>query len=91
MLELIGWVGNGLFALCLVPQAYTTYKEPTSTRSLNWLMLSMAFAGEILVLTYTWNKDGWAVLKPLIFNYTCNILVLSYIISVKIRVRDMNA
>ncbi len=75
MLELIGWVGGILLAICGVPQAYQSWKEGNS-KGISWVFLWLWLAGEIMVLIYIFPK----YLIPLILNYGLNIIVISIII-----------
>lgn len=75
MLEIIGWIGAILFAICGVPQARRSFKDGHSSGvSLTFLLLWLG--GEILTLVYTIPKG----LLPLIFNYSINIICILIIL-----------
>ena len=84
MLELIGWIGGILLAICAAPQAVKTYKEKDAS-GLSWWMLFFWGAGEVLTLAYiiatNINSGSWQF--PLIFNYGLNIILMSYLIWAK--------
>jgi uncharacterized protein with PQ loop repeat len=76
MMEVIGWVGSILFALCAVPQAWQSWKQKHSD-GLSWSFLLMWFFGEVLTIIYVAQKDDVA---PLLANYCLNIALLLVII-----------
>ena len=80
MIELIGWAGSVLLALCVVPQAWQSYREGHS-RSLTSSFLWMWFTGLVFTATYVFKTHGidW----PLMFSYTLNLTFLSIIIKYK--------
>ena len=67
MMEIIGWTGSILFAICGIPQALDSFKRGNS-EGLTWAFLLMWFFGEVLTLIYVIPKLDW----PLLFNYSCN-------------------
>ena len=79
MMELIGWTGSMLMALCAFPQAYKCFQEKHSN-GISWGFLMMWLIGEVLVLIYVFPTYQW----PLIFNYIANIIALSVILYYKI-------
>jgi uncharacterized protein with PQ loop repeat len=79
MLEIIGWIGSALLALCGIPQALKAYKEKHAN-GVDWTFLAMWGIGEILTLVYVFPK--WHL--PLIFNYVFNIIAIGIIVYYKI-------
>lgn len=79
-MEIIGWIGAGLFAMCGLPQAVQSSRDGHS-RGLSWLFLLMWFWGEIFTLIYIWPKMDY----PLLVNYLTStgflIIILFYKIS----------
>lgn len=82
-MELMGWIGSFLFAICGLPQAWQSYKQGHSN-GLNWFFILAWFYGEILTLGYIWPKQDW----PLICNYLINILFILIIIKYKVYPRE---
>lgn len=79
-LELAGWIGSGLFALCGVPQAWQCWKQKHSD-GLSWSFLWMWFWGEVLTLFYVTQKDD---VLPLIANYCFNLVLVGVMLWYKI-------
>jgi uncharacterized protein with PQ loop repeat len=71
-MELIGWLGSILFAICAAPQAWKSYKDGHSD-GLATSFLVMCYLGEVLTLIYVWPTGN----MPLIFNYVMNLIFLS--------------
>ena len=82
-MELIGWTGAILFAICGLPQAIQCAREGHA-RGLNWFFLLAWFWGEILTIIYVWPKADY----PLLFNYFLNLVFLLVIIRYKIWERN---
>ena len=82
-LELVGWVGSILFAICAIPQARLCYKQGHSD-GLDWIFLLCWLFGEILVTIYVIPKRDW----PLLLNYGVNLLCLFVIIRYKLYPRQ---
>ena len=80
MMEIIGWIGSTLFALCALPQAVQTWKDK-HCRSLSWAFLLMWFFGEVLTIIYVSQKED---VVPLLANYGLNIILLLFIIWFKV-------
>jgi uncharacterized protein with PQ loop repeat len=78
-LEIIGWMGSIMFALCAIPQAWQSYTDGHSN-GVNWLFLILWLSGEIFTLIYVVPKKHW----PLIFNYIANVLFILIIVYFKI-------
>ena len=86
MIEIIGWTGSALFALCGLPQAVQSTREGHS-HGLSWLFLLMWFWGEIFTLCYVWPKMDY----PLLANYFVNRVFVVIILFYKIFPRAKNA
>lgn len=76
MMEVVGWIGSILFALCAVPQAWQSWRQKHSD-GLSWSFLLMWFFGEVLTIIYVLQKEDVA---PLLANYCFNIALLLVII-----------
>ena len=85
-MEIIGWIGSALFALCGLPQAVQSTREGHS-HGLSWLFLLMWFWGEIFTLCYVWPKMDY----PLLANYFVNMVFVVIILFYKIFPRAKNA
>lgn len=81
MIEIVGWLGGILFALCGLPQAIHTIRTK-SARDFSAPFLLMWFGGEICMITYAVAElhNG-----PLLFNYIGNLLCLTPILYYKIK------
>lgn len=76
MMDVIGWLGSMLFALCGLPQAVQSYKQKHSN-GLAWMFLLMWFFGEVLTFIYVLPKADY----PLLANYVVNfgfLIVIGY-------------
>lgn len=78
-MEIFGWIGSALFAMCGFPQAVQSAREGHS-RGLSWLFLLMWFFGEIFTLIYVFPKMD----IPLLTNYSVNMGFLIVIIYYKL-------
>jgi len=79
MLEIAGWVGSILFALCGLPQAIACWRNGNSD-GLDWTFLLAWFFGEVLTIIYVLPKMD----MPLLFNYFLNLLFLFVMLWYKI-------
>lgn len=77
-MDIIGWIGSVLLALCAIPLAWQSYKQKHSNGISN-LFLGMWLAGELLTTAYVLPKKDW----PLLFNYALNISCLVVVIRYK--------
>jgi uncharacterized protein with PQ loop repeat len=77
-MELIGWIGSTLLALCGVPLAWQTFKQKHAYGISN-LFLAMWLIGEILTFVYVLPKKDY----PLLFNYSLNIVCLAIVVRYK--------
>lgn len=82
-MELIGWMGAVLFAICGLPQAVQCAREGHA-RGLNWFFLLAWFWGEVFTIIYVWPKADY----PLLFNYFLNLVFLLVILRYKIWERN---
>lgn len=78
-MELIGWIGSILFAICGLPQAIQCWKDGHS-RGLNWFFLLAWFWGEVFTIAYVWPKRD----IPLLANYAANMGFLLVMVKFKI-------
>lgn len=83
-IETIGYISAILFAGCGFPQALLSWKAGHS-RGISAAMLWMWFWGEILAIIYVIGKIGFD--KPLLLNYTVNIVFLVIILKFKYQER----
>ena len=84
-MEIIGWIGSAMFAMCGLPQAVQSAREGHSD-GLSWLFLLMWFFGEIFTMIYVWPKMDY----PLLANYLTNMVFLVIILFYKISPRTKN-
>ena len=84
-MEIIGWIGSAMFAMCGLPQAVQSSREGHSD-GLSWLFLLMWFFGEIFTMIYVWPKMDY----PLLANYLTNMVFLVIILFYKISPRTKN-
>lgn len=84
MLELVGWTGAILFALCGVPQALKVWRTH-QVRDLSWVFLLMWLSGEILTFIYVLanNAISGELQLPLLTNYVFNTIILMYLVWAK--------
>jgi len=79
LINTIGWIGSLCFAICAIPPAYLAWK--LGKTPLDWGLLSLWFAGEVLTMTYILLTTQDIILLT---NYTVNFLCLLVIIRYKI-------
>ncbi len=84
--EIIGWLGSILLALCGLPQAIHSFKTKSS-EGLTWSFIFMWLVGEVFTLIYIVSKSNVA---PLLINYCLNIIFLSVILYYKILPKKEN-
>lgn len=77
-MEVIGWIGSILLAACAIPEVVNAFK--TGKCGITWGMLLVWQVGEVLTWIAVVAKIGSLFL---IFNYTANIIFISYLIYVK--------
>jgi len=78
--ELLGWVGATLLAVCATPQACMSLRQRHSD-GISMLSLILWGLGDILMLIYVILHSASA---PLIFNYVANIFLMGIILFFKI-------
>jgi uncharacterized protein with PQ loop repeat len=82
-MDIIGWIGSILFAICGLPQAIQCVKDGHS-RGLNWVFLICWLFGEIFTLAYVAYTTGdWVLLS----NYLINLVFLATMLRYKISER----
>ncbi len=81
-MEIIGWLGSALFAVCGLPQAIQCAREGHA-RGLNWFFLLAWFGGEVLTIVYVYPKMD----LPLLANYAVNMVFLIIMLRYKISER----
>lgn len=84
--EFIGWFGNIILSIGVIPQVYKTWKTH-DVDSFSWSFLFMWAGGVFLTLIYIVHGD---MVKneyqlPLWLNYFVNVLATSYLVFAKIR------
>lgn len=80
-LELTGWLGAALFALCGLPQAWKTFRTGKAD-DISWAFLGMWGGGEVLTTVYVVGRTQWTQL-PLLVNYALNTAVVVYLLYAK--------
>jgi uncharacterized protein with PQ loop repeat len=79
-MEVIGYLGAGLLALCALPQAIASFKQGHS-RGIDSMFLWTWFIGEVLLLAYTTNQAEISI--PLVANYFVNTVLVGVILVFK--------
>jgi len=82
--EIIGWIGNILFAICGIPQVIKTFRSK-SAKDLSLLFLWLWFSGELLSFIYilTGDLETGDYHFPLYFNYIVNIFMACFLLYAK--------
>ena len=78
-MEIIGYLGGMLLALCALPEAVRTIQEKHC--HISWGMLLMWASGEILMLTYSTKYWDWSLMG----NYGFNLIIISPMLYFKIK------
>jgi uncharacterized protein with PQ loop repeat len=86
-MEVFGWIGASLLAVCAVPQAYDSWKTGNSY-GITWGLLMLWLWGELFTLVYLFSKDVYDL--PLICNYVANVFFVGIIIWYKLKPRITN-
>ena len=77
MIDIIGWMGATLFAICGIPQLYKSLINTSSVKGLSLSFILMWFFGEIFTLIYA----IFRVPKlPLLVNYVFNLMIITSIV-----------
>ena len=77
-MEVVGWIGSMLLAICGLPQAYKSFKDKNS-RGISWGFLILWGSGELITLIYITPMNS----LPLIVNYSLNSIFIAVIIYYK--------
>lgn len=80
-METIGWIGSWSLAVCGLPQAIKCIKDGNAS-GMSWEFILLWFIGEIFTLVYILQQNG---LKPLIANYSLNVVFTLIILYIKVR------
>ena len=78
-MEIIGYIGSILLAICGLPQAIESYKTKSS-EGLTWGFILLWFFGELFTFAYIIPKMD----LPLLINYSANLIFLIIILYYKI-------
>lgn len=83
-MELFGWVGGILLAICGLPQAILSWRQGHS-EGIDWSFLWAWFIGEVFLLVHVLHLYGlnWLA-APLLLNYAFNIVLVGVILRYKI-------
>ena len=79
-LSAFAWIGSICYALCMIPQAWSSYKNKHSD-GVTWGLLWLSVGGELSMLTYSLGNQ----LYPLIGNYIANLFFTIVILYYKFR------
>ena len=78
-MDIIGYIGGGLLAVCGLPEAYRTLRDRKC--HIGWAFLLMWFFGEVFMLVYSIELND----RPLLINYSTNITILLPMVFYKIK------
>jgi len=85
MIDVIGWLGAFLFAICGLPQLIKSLQHTASTKGLSLIFLLMWLVGEIFTIIYVcYRAFKW----PLFLNYLFNIAIVSGILMIYFFYKD---
>ena len=76
-MEIIGYTGAILLAICAFPQFIMSIMQGNSN-GLSYLFLLSWFFGDLLLLTYVYDTVGAS--GPLFYNYAANAIFLTVIL-----------
>lgn len=79
-MDIVGWLGSILLAVCAVPLAWQSFRQKHSNGISN-IFLAMWLAGEVLTFIYILPKQDF----PLIVNYGLNLVCLAVVIRYKFK------
>ncbi len=90
-IEAIGWFGNLILSIGVIPQVYKTWKTH-DVSSFDWAFLLMWAGGVFLTFIYIAYGDIKAgeYHLPLWLNYLVNILATFYLVFAKIKYSKIN-
>jgi len=78
-MDIIGYIGSIMLAICGLPQAIESFKTKSS-EGLTWGFILLWFFGELFTFAYIIPKMD----LPLLINYSANIIFLIIIIYYKV-------
>lgn len=80
-MELAGWLGSIMLAVCAAPQAWQSYKQKHAD-GVHMGLLILWMLGELFTLAYLLDKPefDW----PLVCNYSTNIILVGIILWYKL-------
>ena len=81
-MDIIGYIGSIMLAVCGLPQAIESFKTKSS-EGLTWGFILLWFFGELFTFAYIIPKMD----LPLLINYSANIIFLIIIIYYKVNPR----
>lgn len=84
-IEIFGWLGSFLLAICAAPQAFYALKHKNS-HGISWGFLLLWLFGEIFTLIYVLKLQD----APLLLNYTLNLVFLCVILYFKVFPKSKN-
>lgn len=88
--ELLGWVGNVVLSIGVIPQVYKTFKTH-DVSSFSWSFLLMWALGVLFTFIYIFQGDiakGVEYQYPLWLNYIVNIIATSYLVFAKFKYQE---
>jgi len=80
-LNIIGYIGGILLAVCAIPEVIRTYKDKRC--HLGWPFLLLWFVGEIFMEIYAIALIDY----PLIFNYSFNLIITAFLLYYKLKTK----
>lgn len=86
VIDIIGWIGSLLFALCALPQVIMVYNQKHA-HGISWGFLNMWFWGEVLCFIYVASQPILQI--PLLANYVLNFILLLIIFYFKIKGKSL--
>lgn len=78
LIDIFGWIGSAMLAVCAVPEAWHSFKRGHTHMA--WSLLILMGGGECFLFVYVVGKIDW----PLIANYGINILSMAVILWYKL-------
>lgn len=87
--EILGWIGNLVLSIGVIPQVYKTYKT-RDVESFSWSFLLMWAFGVLFTFVYIMQGD---IVKgdyqyPLWLNYLVNIIATGYLVFAKFKYQN---
>ena len=75
MFQYLGWISNGLLALCYLPQLYETYtsKNVEGLSIAQWIILAIGFTFSLI---YCWHIRAWPVFAGQVWGLVCSLLII---------------